>query len=116
MTFCKIHDIIKLWVDGSEDGYFSGYDKKDNLKFIKKTKTVKENGEDKTYYSRVAVTPVWKDSKGNEYPVYMSSTGSCFVIKTSAKTGKEYRNYLGPEISEQMCKELNVEYKGKKKL
>ena len=21
----------------------------------------------------------WKDSKGNEYPVYMSSTGSCFV-------------------------------------
>ena len=58
----------------------------------------------------------WKDSKGNEYPVYMSSTGSCFIIKTSAKTGKEYRNYLGPEISEQMCKELNIEYKGKKKL
>lgn len=57
----------------------------------------------------------WKDSKGNEYPVYMSSTGSCFIIKTSAKTGKEYRNYLGPEISEQMCKELNIEYKGKKK-
>ena len=62
LTNQKIHDIIKLWVDGSEDGYFSGYDKKDNLKFIKKTKTVKENGEDKTYYSRVAVTPVWKDS------------------------------------------------------
>lgn len=57
----------------------------------------------------------WKDSKGNEYPVYMSSTGSCFVIKTSAKTGKEYRNYLGPEVSEQMCKELDIEYKGKKK-
>lgn len=57
----------------------------------------------------------WKDSKGKEYPVYMSSTGSCFVIKTSAKTGKEYRNYLGPEVSEQMCKELNVTYKGKKK-
>ncbi len=58
----------------------------------------------------------WKDSKGNEYPIYMSSTGSCFIIKTSAKTGKEYRNYLGSEISEQMCKELGVEYKGKKKL
>ena len=54
----------------------------------------------------------WKDSKGNEYPVYMSSTGSCFIIKTSAKTGKEYRNYLGPEISEQMCKELGIKYKG----
>ena len=58
----------------------------------------------------------WKDSKGKEYPVYISSNGSCFVIKVSAKTGKEYRNYLGPEISQQICKELNVEYKGKKKV
>lgn len=56
----------------------------------------------------------WKDSKGNEYPVYMSKSGSCFVIKISKKTGKEYKNYLGPEISEQICKELGVEYKGKK--
>ena len=56
----------------------------------------------------------WKDSKGKEYPVYISSNGSCFVIKVSAKTGKEYRNYLGPEISQQICKELNIEYKGKK--
>ena len=68
---------------------------------------------------RVKAKPVktkftWKDSKGNEYPVYISSNGSCFVIKISAKTGKEYRNYLGPEISQQICKELNVEYKGKK--
>ena len=56
----------------------------------------------------------WKDSKGKEYPVYISSNGSCFVIKVSAKTGKEYRNYLGPEISQQICKELGIEYKGKK--
>lgn len=68
---------------------------------------------------RVKAEPVktkftWKDSKGNEYPVYISSNGSCFVIKVSAKTGKEYRNYLGPEISQQICKELGIEYKGKK--
>ena len=56
----------------------------------------------------------WKDSKGKEYPVYMSSTGSCFVMRVSSKTGKEYKSYLGPEISEQICKELGVEYKGKK--
>lgn len=56
----------------------------------------------------------WKDSKGTVYDVYMSSTGSCFVNKISSKTGKEYRYYLGPEISEQICKELGVEYKGKK--
>ena len=68
---------------------------------------------------RVKTKPVktkftWKDSKGKEYPVYISNTGSCFVIKVSAKTGKEYRNYLGPEISQQICKELSIEYKGKK--
>ena len=56
----------------------------------------------------------WKDSKGKEYPVYISAKGSCFVIKTSSKTGKEYKNYLGPEISQQICKELNIKYNGKK--
>lgn len=56
----------------------------------------------------------WKDSKGREYPVYISSSGSCFVIRVSSKTGKEYKSYLGPEISQQICKELNIEYKGKK--
>ena len=56
----------------------------------------------------------WKDSKGKEYPIYISAKGSCYVIKTSSKTGKEYKSYLGPEISQQICKELGVEYKGKK--
>ena len=68
---------------------------------------------------RVKAEPVktrftWKDNKGKVYPIYISGNGSCFVIKVSAKTGKEYRNYLGPEISQQICKELNIEYKGKK--
>ena len=48
----------------------------------------------------------WKDSKGDEYPVYIAHTGSCFVIKIS-KSGKEYRAYLGEEVSEQIRKELN---------
>lgn len=50
-----------------------------------------------------------------EYPIYITSNGSCFVNKTSSKTGKEYRYYLNPEISQQICKELNIEYKSKKK-
>ena len=56
----------------------------------------------------------WKDSKGKEYPVYISAKGSCYILKTSSKTGKEYKNYLGPEISQQICKELNIKYNGKK--
>lgn len=56
----------------------------------------------------------WKDSKGKEYPIYISKSGSCYVIKVSAKTGKEYKNYLGAEISQQICKELNINYKDNK--
>lgn len=48
----------------------------------------------------------WKDSKGDEYPVYIAHTGSCFVIKTS-KSGEDYRAYLGEEVSEQIRKELS---------
>lgn len=56
----------------------------------------------------------WQDSKGNNYPILMSAgTGSCFVIRVSSKTGNEYRNYLGPEISSDICKKLGREYKGK---
>lgn len=63
----------------------------------------------------VKSTPyTWRDSKGVEYPIKMSANGSCFVMKTSAKTGKEYKYYLGPAISEEICKELGIEYKGKK--
>ena len=60
-------------------------------------------------------TFTWKDKKGNDYPIYISATGSCFVIRTSAKTGKEYKHYLGKEISEDICKKLGREYKGKTK-
>lgn len=72
---------------------------------VKTTKTVTP---EKTQF-------VWKDSKGKEYPIYISNSGSCFIIKTSSKTGKEYRQYLGPEISEAICKQLGREYKAKTK-
>lgn len=48
----------------------------------------------------------WKDSKGDEYPVYIAHTGSCFVIKTS-KSGDDYRAYIGEEVSKQIRKELS---------
>ena len=57
----------------------------------------------------------WSDSKRNKYPIYISNSGSCYVIKTSKKTGKEYKNYLGPEISQDICSKLGKIYKGKKK-
>lgn len=44
----------------------------------------------------------WKDSKGNEYPIFLHTYAkgekagrtTCYVVKTSAKTGKEYKYYL----------------------
>ncbi len=48
----------------------------------------------------------WKDSKGDEYPVYIAHTGSCFIIRTS-KSGDDYKAYLGEEVSEQIRKELS---------
>lgn len=56
----------------------------------------------------------YRDSKGESLPIYMSRTGSCYVIRTSKKTGKTYRAYLGYEISSQICAELGVEYKHEK--
>lgn len=55
----------------------------------------------------------WQDSKGNTYPIYISESGSCFIYKVSKKTGKEYKQYLGKEVSMQICKELGITYKSK---
>ena len=50
-----------------------------------------------------------------EYPIYISSTGSCYIIKVSKKTGKEYKQYLPKEICAEICKELGIDYKPKSK-
>ena len=43
----------------------------------------------------------YKDSKGNAYSVYLSTTGKAFIKKVSKKTGKEYKQYM-PEIGKQI--------------
>ena len=52
----------------------------------------------------------YKDSKGVEYPIYLSSTGKAFIKRVSKKTGNEYKQYL-PEIGKQINPEA---YKEKK--
>jgi len=77
------------------------------------TKTTKSKGETKkTKYT-------WQEPDGKKYPVYMSSGGSCFILRTSKKTGKEYRKYLGKEVSAEMREGMtnisipNNKYRGK---
>lgn len=38
---------------------------------------------------------------GNKYPIYISGNGKYFIIRKSAKTGKEYRQYLS-KVQEQL--------------
>ena len=40
-------------------------------------------------------------SDGTRYPIYKSSKGKCFIFRISAKTGKQYKQYL-PEITKQL--------------
>lgn len=49
------------------------------------------------------------------YPIFVSKTGSCYIKRISKKTGNIYKQYLGEEISKEICKELNIDYKVKKK-
>ena len=39
----------------------------------------------------------YTDAKGNVYPVMVTKTGKLYVIRTSAKTGKQYKQYLKVE-------------------
>ena len=101
--FFLLFMLFGLWMTADAQ---TNYKQEENI--FSSVKTIKTVTPDKTPYT-------WKDSKGKEYPIYISSTGSCFVIKTSSKTGKEYRQYLGPEISEEICKQLGRKYTAKTK-
>lgn len=51
----------------------------------------------------------WQDSTGKTYDVYISKkSGACYVLRTSQKTGKEYKYYLPEEITAQICKEMGI--------
>lgn len=55
----------------------------------------------------------WTDSKGQKYDIYISKKGSCFIQKISSKTGKEYKQYLKPDVSQDICQKMGREYKHK---
>lgn len=78
--------------------------------------------EGKTFVAQGAKTKVenvkteysYTDTDGKTYEIWLSKNGRAFIIRVS-KTGKEYRKYLGEEISRQICKEIGREYVEMKK-
>lgn len=54
-------------------------------------------------------------SGGKEYQIIINKgTGTCYIWKTSSKSGKLYKQYLKKELSQEIAKELSIVYKGKK--
>lgn len=53
----------------------------------------------------------WEDSKGDKYPIWISNggKGSAYIIRTSKKTGKVYKAYLGKEMTSDIKKQLKIE-------
>lgn len=64
----------------------------------KTTTTVNESQSTGIYY---------QDKQGNQHLIYKSKKGKFYVIKTSSKTGKEYKYYLPQRLQEALQKELN---------
>lgn len=63
------------------------------------TQTTKSEGQQTKY--------TWEDKKGNKYLIYITKNGAVYINRKSAKTGKNYKQYLSKEIKEQVQKELN---------
>lgn len=59
----------------------------------------------------LVTTYIYADSNGKKYPIIINKTsGACYVWKLS-RNNKNYRQYMKPEVTEQICRELNIEYK-----
>lgn len=56
----------------------------------------------------------WVDSNGNKYVIFLTAK-SAYIVKTSKKTGKEYKQYLPKEISNEIRKEYENNSKESKR-
>ena len=74
------------------------------------------SGSSRTAKDTLATKFEWEDSKGSKYPIIVNKgSGTCYIWRKSAKTGKMYKSYLGAEVSQAVCKELGITYVPKKK-
>ena len=109
-TIKSIIILLCLFISGSIYAATDG-----DKSFTKEGNTYSSTGRQVTNSKPIATGCTWVDSKGNQYPIFMSNSGSCYIIKTSSKTGKEYKSYLKPDVSRDICAKLGKEYKGKSK-
>lgn len=68
----------------------------DSIKVVKTDNTFSYVSKKKVNDGPVKTTYFF-EIKGNKYPIYKTSK-SCFILRISAKTGKEYKQYLPKEV------------------
>lgn len=66
----------------------------------------------------IATTFIWKDTKGNEYPIFLHKytkgenigKWGAYVLRKSEKTGKEYKYYFpkNAEVANEIAKEMSI--------
>ena len=83
--------------------------KKEGNNFVQQNKTYSRQQPKETPFT-------FTDSKGKQYIIYITSNGSCFILKTSRNTGKDYRYYLDADICREISKAMDIEYKPKVKV
>lgn len=50
-------------------------------------------------------------SRSIEYPIYINrKNGHCYILKTSKKTGKEYKSKINENAAKVVAKELGITY------
>ena len=107
-TFITIALFLALAVvAGAQERKQNGYTRQGNT-FVQDSARKAENSDQSTTYT-------WRDSKGNEYPIVLhtytkgekAGRVTAYVIRVSAKTGKEYKYYLpnGEEIAKEIINE-----------
>ena len=68
----------------------------DSIKVVKNDNTLSYVSKKKVKEEPVK-TNCFFETKGKKYPIYKTSK-SCFILRISAKTGKEYKQYLPKEV------------------
>ena len=79
---------------------------------VREGKVFKSKSNNKSTHKKDTLVTSFKwEAGGIQYPIIINkNSGSCYIWKKK-KDGTVYPMYMKPEVSEQIAKELGIEYK-----
>ena len=51
----------------------------------------------------------WRETDGSVYEIFITRNNACYIVKTSKKSGKEYRRYLPKDVAADIAHNLGRE-------